>query len=87
MGAICQVCKRDMLKTDGCDQHPIVVRGQTYSPVKVGGTGDFFEGEEDVRCGDCNAKYGHSHHAGCDCERCPVCGGQLIACGCMASHG
>jgi len=35
---------------------------------------------DDGRCPDCGAKPGHYHHIGCDMERCPVCGTQLIGC-------
>lgn len=34
-------------------------------------------------CGDCGAKEGELHERGCDQERCPFCGGQLLACGCI----
>lgn len=33
-----------------------------------------------ITCHDCDAKVGELHQLGCDMERCPVCGGQLISC-------
>lgn len=33
-------------------------------------------------CHDCGAKYGELHQEGCDMERCPTCGEQLIGCDC-----
>ncbi len=57
------------------------IDGKLYEPIKVGEVGDFYENEEDAMCGDCGAEYGQQHNAGCDCERCPACGLQLISCG------
>jgi hypothetical protein len=33
-------------------------------------------------CHDCEVEEGNIHHLGCDMERCPFCGGQLISCDC-----
>jgi len=35
-------------------------------------------------CHDCGCKEGELHSPGCDMERCPLCGGQLITCGHLA---
>ena len=36
-------------------------------------------------CHDCNAKVGEEHMLGCDTERCPECGTQLIGCDCFTT--
>ena len=35
-----------------------------------------------VKCHDCAVPEGQIHQQGCDMERCPFCGGQLISCDC-----
>lgn len=38
---------------------------------------------EKTSCHDCAAKPGVLHSPGCDVERCPRCGGQIISCECF----
>lgn len=38
--------------------------------------------KKQATCHDCGAKEGEIHQRGCDMERCPFCGGQLITCSC-----
>ncbi len=61
----------------------LVCDGKEYARIKVGDAGDMYEGgNANTKCTDCGAWYGNSHYDACDCERCPVCGGQLLSCGC-----
>lgn len=59
-----------------------LIKGKLYEPVKVGDKGDWYEGEPDRTCGDCGHKYGEVHMEGCDVERCPACGRQMLTCDC-----
>jgi len=79
--AVCEVCKREMLTAEGCGVGKIHIDGKVYERIKCGAENDFDPNMEDgERCHDCGATRGHYHHWGCDAERCPACGGQLIGC-------
>jgi len=78
--AECEFCKREMLKADGCTfTHIRTKDGKLVRRQTVGDEGWYSPGE---RCGDCGALFGYYHHPGCDVERCPVCGQQMISCFC-----
>lgn len=68
--AICDVCNKEM--SHGCTKHWYIVDGVKLLAVKQGDDGNYGV------CRDCNARPGEYHHPGCDNERCPKCGGQMI---------
>lgn len=79
-GATCDFCKQRMLKANGCTYTHLECNKILYKRIKHGDEGYSFP--DNLRCHDCGAKVGYYHHFGCDMERCPVCGMQLISCNC-----
>lgn len=80
--AICEDCQQEMIGADACD-HPylIIQDGQTLYVYER----DTEYHDNNERCHDCGIVNGNVHHAGCDMERCPVCGGQFLgACECFS---
>jgi len=74
----CELCSKEMTskKTTSCVDGKIMIGGIEYDPVP-------YEDDEGRRCHDCNIAPGGIHHPGCDWEKCPKCGMQLISCDCM----
>lgn len=64
---------------EGCTFTHVARASDVAEPIKriFVGEGDDWGGPI---CPDCNAGQGKPHHAGCDVERCPNCGGQMIGC-------
>lgn len=81
--AKCQFCKKEMSGPHAADSC-MATNGRVDYPdgTSLPASTEHFS-EVSGRCHDCNIKHGGFHHPGCDTERCPKCGGQLISCGCL----
>jgi len=82
MSTICEHCKQNKKKVEGCLLDEVEIAGRHYQRIKFGDE-DWFEDEDDKRCECCNAKAGYYHHLGCEEEMCPKCMNELQSCGCL----
>lgn len=79
--AICEACGREMRDSVGCTVARITYSDGVFERFRVGDERPRMQ-RKGENCGDCAARGGQFHHPGCDLERCPNCGGQLIMCSC-----
>lgn len=77
--AKCSFCGQEMTTSDTCPANSVIL----FPDGKMLRSSKEHFHEPDGRCHDCGIKHGGWHHPGCDVERCPRCGGQIITCGCL----
>lgn len=75
MSTICPRCGEEFGTVASCVGEPIPTSHGSLPPV----LDDWIPAGR--RCLDCGIEAGRYHHAGCELEQCPVCGGQLCTCG------
>jgi len=79
------------------NKNSLISRGKKYKRFKYGEDGwsgpmasgkpsDWGKFTSDNPCHDCFVKKGNYHVSGCDVERCPKCGHQLISCNCKFNY-
>jgi ssDNA-binding Zn-finger/Zn-ribbon topoisomerase 1 len=81
--AICRDCGKEMKKAKTCTKNVLLITSKSGELEHYKRNSVYFDVNE--KCHDCGIenKKGNYHHYGCDMERCPKCGGQLISCGCF----
>jgi len=81
--AVCTWCDHEMTKAASCSVETLHRGGTTVTMLRWGTERGWHPGgTTSRRCGDCGVAPGGLHHLGCDVQRCPVCGCQMISCGC-----
>jgi hypothetical protein len=79
----CDICSREMAPGGGCSATHVGTseKGPWVKRVAYGEEPEDWGAAEGRDCHDCNAGPGQLHHDGCDVERCPGCGRQMLQCG------
>lgn len=81
--AKCDTCSREMELGGGCAATHVGTsdKGPWVKRIAYGEEPEDWGAAEGRNCHDCNAAPGQYHHDGCDVERCPGCGRQMLQCG------
>lgn len=80
--ATCEDCGQEMAPSQGCKMTHVSKseEGASVKRIFCGEGPDWGADCPGGVCSDCNAGPGQPHHPGCDVERCPSCGGQMLGC-------
>ena len=78
--AVCSWCHGEMTTAISCTADAFHQNGRRVDMIPFGDEPGRRAGGD--RCGDCGVFRGGWHHPGCDLQRCPACGRQLMSCGC-----
>lgn len=83
--AVCSDCNQEMTEAHSCNVSSLRLVETELADGEVGKeyNRDTTYYDYNTKCHDCGIVNGngHFHHFGCDIERCPVCGRQIISCG------
>lgn len=79
--AACSWCLAEMTTVELCTVDAFHRNGSRISLIPYGQEPGWPSSR--TTCDDCGVARGGWHHPGCDIQRCPSCGGQLLSCGCL----